>query len=179
MPNPNNVVARYFAAADRFEFAGAITVSSSAIEAIQREGEKDLTALIGDEAEAYIDARRKRDGSKAHVTVVGPPEARQVLEQFAKEAIEADPTISKGKAKDAAKARIKEMLADWRVDSIRSRGLGKAEAGSNEAYFMVLDWPEGRKLREALGLDGDGQDFHVTVGFKGADVHGVRKNRPL
>lgn len=178
MSNPETVVARYLTA-DHFEFTGAIMVSSPKIESIQQDGANDLIALLGDDAHELIEARRKRDGSKAHVTVVSPPEARQVMDEFAKEAIEADPTLSKGKAKDAAKARIKEMMADWKVGNIRSRGLGKAEAGSNEAYFVVLDWPEGRKLRESLGLDGDGQDFHVTVGFKGADVHGVRKNRPL
>lgn len=180
MTTPENVVSRYLTASDHFEFAGAITVSSSAIQSIQKDGERDLIALVGeDEAAAMIAARRQRDGDKAHVTIVSPPEARKVMDNLAGEALAADPTLSKGKAKDAAKARLKEMAADWKVGSIQSKGLGRVEAGSNEAYFVVLSWGEGRKIRESLGLDGDGQDFHVTVGFKGADVHGVRKNRPL
>ncbi len=180
MTTPENVVSRFMTAADHFEVAGAITVSSPAIHAIQKEGERDLAALVGeDEAANLIADRRQRDGDKAHVTIVSPPEARKVLDNLAAEALAADPTLSKGKAKDAAKARLKELTASWKVGSMQSKGLGRAEAGSNEAYFVVLSWPEGRKIRESLGLDGDGQDFHVTVGFKGADVHGVRKNRPL
>lgn len=178
MTTPQTVLSR-FLTGETFEVTGAVMMSSPTIEAIQRKGEEALYELLGNDAAPLIESRQKRDGHTAHVTVVGPPETRKVLEEFAVQAITAEPTLSKGKAKEAAKDRLKALVADWKVGSIRNRGLGKAEAGDNEAYFMVLDWPEGRKLRESLGLDGDGQDFHVTVGFKGADVHGVRKNQTL
>lgn len=173
------VMNRYLSASAHFEFTGAIMVSAPIIESIQREGEKAMRELIGDEADEYIRARQQRDGSKAHMTVVGPPEARKVLDFLADEALKADPSLSKGKAKDAAKTKLKELMASWDLGSLRSKGLGRVEAGGKEAYFMVVDWPKGRDLRKDLGIDPDGQDFHVTVGFKGGDVHGVRKNRPL
>lgn len=173
------VLGRYLTSQHHFEVGGAVMVSSPTIEAIQKEGEAALQTLLGDEAASYIQARVCRDGNKAHVTVVSPPELRGWLDEYTMKALAADPTLSKGKAKEAAKTSLKEQVGSWVVGNLYSRGLGKAKADGNEAYFMVLDWPEGRKLRESLGLDGDGQDFHVTVGFKGADVHGVRKNRPL
>ena len=38
---------------------------------------------------------------------------------------------------------------------------------------MAVDWPSGAALRAALGLPPT--DFHITLGFFPADVHGVPK----
>jgi hypothetical protein len=47
--------------------------------------------------------------------------------------------------------------------------------GSCAAFMTVRDWPAGRSFRASLDLPA--RDFHVTLGFIGADVHGVPKNK--
>jgi hypothetical protein len=54
-------------------------------------------------------------------------------------------------------------------------GVGRATLGKDVAYYRVLNWPPLNALRRELGLAP--VDLHVTVGFKNADVHGVRKGR--
>ena len=53
-------------------------------------------------------------------------------------------------------------------------GLGRASKDGCVAFYRVLAWPEVDRIRAELGLDP--HDFHVTVGFKTADVHGVKKD---
>lgn len=55
-------------------------------------------------------------------------------------------------------------------------GLGRAASkdGSCVAYYRVLQWPEANRVRVELGLEPT--DFHITVGFKTQDIHGVRKD---
>lgn len=57
------------------------------------------------------------------------------------------------------------------------RGLGKATSGANEAYFMVVDWPEAQEFRAQLGLPQ--LDFHITIGFTEKDIHDVPKNKTI
>jgi hypothetical protein len=54
-------------------------------------------------------------------------------------------------------------------------GIGRASRGSDDAFYEVIEWPEAQAWRAKLGLGP--KDLHVTVGFKGADVHGVPKDK--
>ena len=132
------------------EVKGAIMASEPRVKHAQEMGEIWLTELVGpDLAAGLIANRKKRDGERAHVTLVSPKDA-------------------KGKILDGATA----VQSDW-----VSLGLGKAEANGRVAYFVVVSWPSGKEFRRSLGLDPDGQDFHITVGFgPEGDVHGVPKN---
>ena len=40
--------------------------------------------------------------------------------------------------------------------------------------FRVLDWPAASAVRKRLGAPN--QDFHISVGYKSTDIHGVRKD---
>lgn len=156
---------------EHFEMKGAIMWSSSAVQTAQKKGEEILAGLVGEEAAAdMIAARKQRDGEKAHITVAGPKDAKDAVAKKA---------TKDGISKGAAEKAIKEELSSLNGGNFSVKGLGRAEAGENEAYFVVVDWPKGREIRESMGLDPDGQDFHITVGFKGADVHGVRKNQVI
>jgi len=55
--------------------------------------------------------------------------------------------------------RQRELQDDWTV-----QGLGRVEDGTNEAYFLVVEWASAQALRAKLGLPP--HDFHITVGFK-------------
>jgi len=153
------------------EMKGAIMFSSPAIHAAQEEGEKALIELVGQEAaDEMIAARKQRDGDKAHITIAGPQDAKKAV---------ADRAAKDGVSKGAAEKAVKEDLASVKAGDFIVKGLGKAESGEKEAYFVVIDWPAGSEIREKLGLDPNGQDFHITVGFKGGDVHGVPKNKVI
>lgn len=158
---------------------GAATMTSPKVQAAGKKAQEELGKLIGKEkADAFIAEKQQRDGDAFHITVFSPAETRKIIDDLAKKAQEADKSLSKSKAKDVAKAQFKEKLqsaekaGDWKL-----QGIGHAEKEGNEAYFGVIDWPGGKKLRETFGLDPNAQDFHTTLGFKGGDVHGVKKDK--
>ncbi len=144
--------------------------TSPKVKGEQAKGERELVSVLGEaEAEALFENRRKRDGDKAHITLAGPPDAKKAVANLADR-----DGISKGEAE----RRIKALAAEGVPDTFRVKGVGKAESGGKVAYFLVVDWPDGRAWRESVGLDPDGQDFHITLGFgPEGDVHGVPKNR--
>lgn len=154
------------------EVKGAVMATSPKVKSEQGDAEDALRRALGDErADALIANRVKRDGDKAHITLVGPPDAKKAIADIA-----ARDGISKGEAEK----KLKELAAKGVPDDFRVKGVGHAESGGKTAYFAVVSWPGGRDFRELLGLDPDGQDFHITVGFgDGGDVHGVPKNRVL
>lgn len=129
---------------------------------LQRRGEELLRQIEPENAEKMIAARVARDGEgKAHVTVVGPRELSALNKS--------------GRTPD---------ITGWAAEPPKALGLGWASEdpaskapldGVRKAYFIPLKWDAGRRLREELGLSPDGQDFHLTIGFVGGDVHGVCK----
>lgn len=54
-------------------------------------------------------------------------------------------------------------------------GIGYAEQGENAVYFEVWEWPEAQAWRAMLGLGP--KDLHITLGVKGANLHGGPKDR--
>ena len=154
------------------EFKGAIMATSSKVISSQRDGEDKLREVLGEAAEPLIANRRKRDGDKAHITLVSPPDVKKAIAAL----VESNPDISKGEAE----RRIKAITAEGVQDNFRVEGIGKAEAGGKLAYFLVVNWPGGSAFRDTLGIAPGGQDFHITLGFgDGGDVHGVPKDRVL
>lgn len=151
------------------EVKGAIMATSPSVKSAQAQGESDLSNILGAEvAEQLIANRKNRDGDKAHITIAGPPDAKKAIATLAAE---------KGVSKGDAEKQIKQLAMSGATGDFEVKGIGKVEAGSKIAYFLVLDWPGGSEFREKIGLDPDGQDFHITLGFgPDGDVHGVRKN---
>jgi len=152
-----------------FEMKGAIMYSSQEVHDAQKLGEEILVRIIGnDSAQELIAARKTRDGDKAHITLVGPKEAKEFIAARA---------LKDNISKSLAEKSIKEELSQVNVESFTVKGLGHVTLEDKEAYFVVIDWPSGLSLREKFGLNPQGQDFHITVGFKNGDVHGVRKDK--
>lgn len=139
-----------------------IEVTSPRVEAISDTYTAKLRAMRED-ADDLIRSREARDGRHAHVTLCSPDELNAIRLE-----------VGRGSIPEGIEGRLASipMADDWRV-----LGIGHAERGGHEAYFVVLDWPGGREARRALGLDPHGKDFHITLGFDGADVHGVPKGR--
>lgn len=149
------------------EVKGAVMATSPAVHSEQKRGETVLREALGDEAESLIANRKKRDGSKAHITLINPPDARKAIALLAEK---------DGSSKSAAEKKFKELAKENVAGDFKVLGVGKVERGSDVAYYAALDWPAGRAFRESLGIDPDGQDFHITLGFgDSGDVTGVSK----
>ena len=148
-----------------------LMVASPRMMAVLRDAEDTLRRVLGNDVAENIFANRiKRDGDSAHVTLLNPIDGKKAVGNFVK---------IEGITKDVAMQRITEMAERLR-DTWKERGIGKAMSGSRIAYFVVMDWPDAKLFREAVGVDPDSQDFHMTIGFgPDGDVHGVRKNKPL
>lgn len=107
----------------------------------------------------YLNNRVRRDGNESHITLVTKSEVEQVLPS---------PT-------DGAIEIFLATLAETAVDDWQDVGLGRLTEGeANEVFFRVVRWESGQKARAALGLPP--KDFHITVGFKKADIHHRAKN---
>ena len=113
---------------------------------------------------AWREAKRARDGDwpPAHVTLINSAELREVAPDR------------------ASRAALVRLLRRVRPEAPRVLGLACAVGvGAEEgaaAAFLCVECHGGAWLRRQLGLPP--ADFHITLGFDGADVHvGVRKGR--
>ncbi|KAH9261719.1 hypothetical protein BASA81_000375 [Batrachochytrium salamandrivorans] len=61
------------------------------------------------------------------------------------------------------------------VDDLIVLGLGKIGGGENDVYFLVVFSHLLSRIRASVAPSLPEKDFHVTLGFKTADVHGVDK----
>ena len=106
---------------------------------------------IGDVSMARYAANRKmRDGSYYHITVVNPVEYEQLF------------------AADTAVPYGGDPLEYELV------GLGYVRDSGDTTFYVICESEAVQQLRGELGLGR--KDLHVTLGFDGADVHGVVKD---
>ncbi|KAI9499076.1 hypothetical protein BDB00DRAFT_333205 [Zychaea mexicana] len=144
----------------------------------------------------YVQNRWTRDGSDhSHLTLIPPQELKVALAN-------AGITLPKKRQSRAIKALIQWITErvgdpatwnpnDWPVDlglafsnkqekvvqEHEGRGGGASSVSkriiSSKAYYRVMHWPFGERIRQLLQLKP--AFFHVTVGFDPTDVHGVYK----
>lgn len=57
--------------------------------------------------------------------------------------------------------------------SLDMMGIGLADNGSNQAYFIILHAPTLQAYRNKLGFEN--KDFHITIGFDRKDVFNKSK----
>ena len=99
--------------------------------------------------------RRQRDGEAHHITLVAKPELSSMAPAQA----------------EALAASAASSLRSGRVVPL---GLGSAAGKEGtKCWFVAVAWPEVQALRVTAGLPR--AHLHITVGFDGADVHGVAK----
>ncbi|KAI9311603.1 hypothetical protein BX666DRAFT_2032036 [Dichotomocladium elegans] len=119
----------------------------------------------------FIENRIKRDGhAHHHVTVINSREIKAAVE-----AAGIDPSGKK-------KVKLVRELVRFLVKEFGDAGcweppvgLGVAEVKQDHAraFYHVLHWPFGDRIRKRLGLGPS--FFHITVGFEPTDVHGLYK----
>jgi len=71
---------------------------------------------------------------------------------------------------------FQQRLSKWQnvPNNWRCLGVGSVTENSNQAWYCVVDWPDANTLRQSLGLPPS--DFHITLGYRYSDIHGVRKD---
>jgi hypothetical protein len=116
---------------------------------------------LGDSFEEYHNLQQTRDGGKHHMTFMSVMEFQK---------------SSKSIGYDKFSSYL-DHLMKVNFDDIKLMGLGSAEKAGNKCFFVVLKSELLDESRTNLGLDS--KDFHITLGFKWKDVHGVPKNQVM
>lgn len=143
-----------------------VSLEGTAIEAISQQ-EQPVDVI----PPHYIQNRIRRDGHAwHHVTVINPRELPTALEAIG---IEYD----KKKKYHLVRALVDYLLREFGDANLweppEDLGLAYAEHDGTKAYYHVLHWPFGHRIRNRLGLGP--AFFHVTIGFDDKDVHGTYK----
>jgi hypothetical protein len=120
-----------------------------------------LKEILGDSYDQYVNLQQTRDGGKYHMTFIN-------VNEFNK--------LSYDMGFDKFSSYI-DRISKVAIDDIRFIGLGTAEKSENKCFFVVCASNTLQETRGVLGLEE--KDFHVTIGFKWKDVHGVSKNEVL
>jgi predicted kinase len=129
----------------------------------------------------YEQQREKRDGCKDHhLTLFFKPEFKTAIGNLEKafpnrvnELKQKNGTQKynsfEGNEKLLVDVLVAEVDCDW-----KNLGIGKVKKGDDETMYQVLEWPSGNTFRKKLGLDK--RDFHLTLGFKNADIHNGKRH---
>ena len=161
----------------------SVGYASQRISSLQKEGEALLKEKLGNNSELsqkFISNRIERDKDKAHITIIFPGETRTVIDKILSDEMNKTPPnkISKGQAMRSFGEKVQELgssigLSDSDIEAV---GLGGLNNGTNETWFMVLNWPSADQFRinfaDKFGIKLGKQNFHITVGFNSTDVHG-------
>jgi hypothetical protein len=119
---------------------------------------EQLKDVLGDQYEEYTSNQKKRDSGGYHITVINVIDYNR---------------LSKENGIDKFVNSLDAILKAS-IDDLKLMGLGRAQKGENTAYFIVCESELLDEVRKMYNLPE--QDFHITLGFKHKDVHGVRKN---
>jgi len=116
---------------------------------------------LGENFEEYHKLQQSRDHGKFHMTFMSVMEFNSVSKQVGFDKF----------------TSYLDHLTKVNFDDIKLLGLGTAEKAGNKCFFVVLNSDLLQAARQNLGLDE--KDFHITLGFKYKDVHGVPKNKVM
>jgi hypothetical protein len=118
-----------------------------------------MKEFTGDSYEEYVKNQQDRDRNHYHCTIFNVAETNKILKDINNVNI------------------INQIMNDFIIDDFKMLGLGSAQRNENKAYFVVCKSEQLQAIRRRF--DFEEKDFHVTLGFKWKDVHGVPKNQIL
>lgn len=123
---------------------------------------KDLEEHLGEnDYKIFTDNQQKRDHGHYHLTVINVGEFNSLSK--------------KGEIGEFMNSL--EKVLEFPIDDLKLIGLGSATKNENTSYFIVAQSQKLDSVRTRYDLPK--YDFHITLGFKWKDVHGVRKNEIL
>ncbi|KAF0973492.1 hypothetical protein FDP41_008196 [Naegleria fowleri] len=120
--------------------------------------------------------KKKDDRDKSshhHITLM--------LKEDVKKALEALPNVFPDFLPPNANAEslniehlLNVMAQNVNFSEIKCLGIGRQAKGSDETLFLVVEWPSANSFLQKVNATT--RDFHITLGFKDKDIHGVAKN---
>ena len=116
------------------------------------------TILSKEDFEIYTSNQQKRDRSQFHITVINVIDYNRLSKEMG---------IDKF-------VNSLEPVFDFEIDDLKLLGIGRSQRNENTAFYVVCQSDKLDTIRDSYGLSK--HDFHITLGFKWKDVHGVRKN---
>ena len=119
---------------------------------------EQLKDILGEQFEEYTSNQKKRDSDAYHITVINVIDYSRLTKEMG---------IDKF-------VNSLDGILKASIDDLKLMGVGKAQKNENTAYFVVCRSELLDEVRKMYNLPE--QDFHITLGFKHKDVHGVRKN---
>ena len=119
---------------------------------------EQLKDVLGDQYEEYTSNQKKRDSDGYHITVINYIDYNRLSQENG---------IDKF-------VNSLDRILKASIDDLKLIGIGKAQKNENTAYFVVCKSDLLDEVRKMYNLSE--KDFHITIGFKHKDVHGVRKN---
>lgn len=120
-----------------------------------------LKDILGDQYNEYVSNQQKRDNGSHHITIINVIEYNRLSQELGMDKF----------------INSLEPVFKLEIDDIRLIGIGKGTKNENTVYFVVV---QSELLNEVMNkYDLPKKDFHITLGFKHKDVHGVRKNEVL
>ncbi|KAL9647421.1 hypothetical protein ABK040_006784 [Willaertia magna] len=121
---------------------------------------------------AYEKKREERDKTKNHhLTLMLKRDIKQVIEKLPS----AYPALVKQGETPTIQTIIDALAHEVFLSDFKVLGIGKQTKSENETVFIVIEWPSANQFLENVGLER--KDFHITIGFKSEDIHGVAKNQ--
>lgn len=122
----------------------------------------DLKDHLGEnDYKVFTENQQKRDSSHYHITVINVMEFNSLSKS--------------GEIGEFVNSL--NRVFEYPIDDLRLMGIGSATKNENTSYFIVVQSEKLDSIRERYNLPK--HDFHITIGFKWKDVHGVRKNEIL
>lgn len=122
----------------------------------------ELKEHIGElDYEEFTKNQQLRDNSHYHITVINVMDYNRLMSQMGVDSF----------------VNSLDPILKYDIDDLKMYGVGTAEKNGNRAYFIVCKSDKLDAIRTRFDLPQ--QDFHITIGFKDKDVHGVRKNEVL
>jgi hypothetical protein len=118
-----------------------------------------MKLILGDEYDEYVRLQQERDNYSYHCTLFNPMEYGKIISDIN--------NLDK----------LNSLLDKVVIDDFKLLGLGRVEKNENIAYFVVCKSNDMQFIRKSFSLNE--KDFHITIGFKFKDVHGVAKNEIL
>jgi hypothetical protein len=120
---------------------------------------EDLKSVLSEEDfKVYTDNQKKRDIGGYHITIINVIDYNKLNGELG-----VDKFINS-----------LEKVLDLEIDDLKLLGLGRSQKNENTSFYVVCQSDKLDTVRESYGLQK--HDFHITLGFKWKDVHGVRKN---
>lgn len=120
-----------------------------------------LKEILKDSYEQYTELQQKRDFGKYHMTFMSVSEFNSKINEMGFDAF----------------STYVNKITQVAIDDLKLLGLGTAEKSENKCYFVVCKSNTLQQARTDLGFEE--KDFHITLGFKWKDVHGIRKDKLL